>query len=284
MNFKQFISLIRVPSLSATLIPLILGAAISLQSENFNVFLWLDLFAVALFMQIATNIFNEHGDYANNIDKFTSHGFAGIIVKGDATADEVLFLALMFYVFAAILAIPLIVIRGILVLFLGIISATIGIIYSEGPYPLSRTPFGEVVVAITMGLVEIIAAELVSSGKITFSVYFVSVPISLLVANILTGNNIRDFVKDKEAGRKTLVVILGEKRSKLLFYSINIFSYAWLLEIYKCTSRLSVLLTYITVPFSIIGLLLLHNKGWKYSVEIASMIYLIYGLALAITL
>ncbi len=284
MNLKQFILLIRVPSFSATLVPLILGAAISLRSGSFNIFLWLDLFAAALFMQIATNIFNEHGDFVNNTDKFASHGFAGVIVKGEATADEVLFMALMFYILAAILAIPLIVIRGILVLFLGIIAATIGIIYSEGSYPISRTPFGEILVGITMGLVEIIAAELVSSGKITFSAYVLSVPISLLVANILIGNNIRDFVKDKEAGRKTLVVILGEKRSKLLFYSITIFSYAWLFEIYKYTYRFPVLLTYITIPFPMFGLLFLYNKGWKYGVEIASLIYLIYGVAVAITL
>ncbi|MEM3226817.1 MAG: prenyltransferase [Thermoplasmata archaeon] len=284
MNLKQFILLIRIPSFSATIVPLIIGAALSLQSGSFNVFLWLDLFIAALFMQIATNVFNEHGDYVNNTDRFASHGFAGVIVKGEATAKEVLFIAVLFYILSAILAIPLILIRGMLVLFLGIVAAAIGIIYSEGPYPISKTPFGEILVGITMGLVEIIAVELVSSGKITFSAYIFSVPVSLLVANILIGNNIRDIVKDKEVGRKTLVVILGAKYSKLLFYSITIFSYAWLFAIYNYTSRFPVLLTYITLPFSIWGFILLHNKGWKYGVEIASLIYLVYGIAVAITL
>jgi 1,4-dihydroxy-2-naphthoate octaprenyltransferase len=138
----------------------------------------------------------------NNTDRFVSHGFSGIILKGEATAKEVLLTALLFYFAAAILAIPLIIIRGFFVLFLGTITATIGVIYSEGAYPISRTPFGEILVGITMGLVEIVATELVSSGKITFSAYIISVPISLLVANILLGNNIRDIVKDKEAAEK----------------------------------------------------------------------------------
>ncbi|MGC8497037.1 MAG: prenyltransferase [Thermoplasmata archaeon] len=284
MNLKQFVLLIRVHSFSATIVPLVIGAALSLQAGSFDAVLWADLFVAALFMQIATNVFNEHGDYVNNTDRFVSHGFAGVIVKGEATANQVLFIALTFYILAAILAVPLILIRGILILILGIIAATIGIVYSEGPYPISRTPLAEMSVGITMGLIEIIAAELVSSGELTFSAYVLSVPVSLLVANILIGNNIRDIVKDKGAGRRTLVVILGAKYSKLLFYSITIFSYAWLFAIYDYTSRSSVLLTYLTLPFSIWGLALLHSKGWKYGVEIASLIYLVYGIAVAITL
>jgi len=284
MNLKQFMLLIRVPSFSATVVPLVLGAALSLQSGSFNVFLWIDLFIAALFMQIATNVFNEHGDYVNNTDRYVSHGFSGIIVKGEATAKEVLVIALFFYFAAAVLAVPLVLIRGFFVLFLGIIAATIGAIYSEGSFPISRTPFGEILVGITMGLIEIVATELVSSGKITFSAYIVSVPVSLLVANILIGNNIRDIVKDKEAGRKTLVVILGKKYAPRLFYTVTVFTYAWLFVIYYFTSNTLVLSTYLTLPFSIWGLLFLHSKGWKYGVEIASLIYLVYGIALAITL
>jgi len=284
MNIKQFILLIRVPSLSATVVPLTIGAALSLHSGIFSSELWLDMFVAALFMQIGTNVFNEHGDYVNSTDRYASHGFAGIIVKGEATPNEVLTVAIIFYILAALLAVPLIIARGLLVLVLGLISAAVGVLYSEGPYPLSRTPLGEIIVGITMGFIEIVATEIVSIGMITISAYIVSVPVSLLVASILIGNNIRDIVKDREAGRRTLSVLLGGGYSRILFYSIIILSYIWLIVIYIYTARTAVLLTFLTLPFSLWALVFLKRKGWKYSVEIASLIYLVYGIALAVTL
>ncbi|MGC8699330.1 MAG: UbiA family prenyltransferase, partial [Candidatus Acidifodinimicrobium sp.] len=106
----------------------------------------------------------------------------------------------------------------------------------------------------------------------------------LLVASILIGNNTRDIVKDREAGRRTLSVLLGEGYSRILFYSIIILSYIWLIVIYIYTARTAVLLTFLTLPFSLWTLVFIKRKGWKYSVEIASLIYLVYGIALAVTL
>ena len=76
MNIRQFIELIRVPSLSATAIPLLLGLTISYKLGSVNAAMWIDLFVVALLMQIATNMANEHGDYIHGVDKHASYGFA----------------------------------------------------------------------------------------------------------------------------------------------------------------------------------------------------------------
>ncbi len=46
------------------------------------------MFIVVLFMQITTNVINDHGDYVHVIDRFVSHGFARLIVKGEATTRE----------------------------------------------------------------------------------------------------------------------------------------------------------------------------------------------------
>ncbi len=59
-----------------------------------------------------------------------------------------------------------------------------------------------------MGLVKLVTTVLVSSGHVTLMAYFLSLPVSLFVASILTAANTRDIEKDKEAGRKTLAVIL----------------------------------------------------------------------------
>jgi 1,4-dihydroxy-2-naphthoate octaprenyltransferase len=89
------------------------------------------MFAVALLMQIATNVFNEHGDYVNGIDRYASHGFAGLIVKGEASPREVFMIAVVFDFLAGILAIPIVISRGFTVLALGIVAFLVGIFYSE---------------------------------------------------------------------------------------------------------------------------------------------------------
>ncbi|MEM3701126.1 MAG: UbiA family prenyltransferase [Conexivisphaerales archaeon] len=284
MNFRQFIALIRVPSLTATVVPLLTGGIIATRSGTFDIVFWLIMFVVALFMQIAANAFNEHGDFINGIDKLASHGFAGIIVRGEVSANNVLAIGIAFYIAAALLAVPLVLARGIYVLVMGLIAAIVGVLYSEGPLPLSRTPFGEIFVGITMGLIEIIATEFISSGKIIFSAYLISVPISLLVADILVANNLRDINKDSQAGRKTLVIILGIKYSQALYYAMIALSYAWLPFMYAFTENIRLNLPLVTLPFAAVGMILLHKNGWRLGVEISSIIYLLYGIALAIAL
>jgi 1,4-dihydroxy-2-naphthoate octaprenyltransferase len=276
--------LIRVPSLTATAIPLLAGGAIAFRTGKFYALLWADMFIIALFMQIATNVFNEHGDYVHGIDRFVSHGFSGVIVKGEASAREVLEIALSFYVAAAILAIPLLIKGGSLVLVLGLLAASVGFLYSEGPLPLSNTPLGEVFVGLTMGLIEVIATEFVSSGKITASAYFISVSISLLVSAILIANNIRDIQKDRQVKRKTLVVIIGDKYAAALFCAVIAFSYLWLPVIWILTGNFFINLPILTLPVVIWGAFYLHKNGWKYGVEISSALYLLYGLALTLAL
>lgn len=62
MHLREFVRLIRVPSLSATVVPLLLGAVAGLESfRRLDISLWLDMLFVALLMQIGANIFNEHG-------------------------------------------------------------------------------------------------------------------------------------------------------------------------------------------------------------------------------
>ncbi len=284
MNIRQFLELIRVPSLAATVVPLLAGASLAIETGHFNTILWSVMFVAALFLQIGTNVFNEHGDFVNNTDRKASHGFAGIIVKGEATPGEVLAIAVVFYAMAGILAIPLILYRGFIILILGLIAAIVGIIYSEGPYPISMTPLGEVMVGLTMGLIEVSGSEIAACGHLTNGVYLISVPISLLVANVLNGNNIRDIIKDREAGRKTIAVLIGSKWAKALSISIIAFCYFWVFIVFRYTTRIHVFIVFITLPFTIWLLSILFKRGWKYGVEISSVIYLIYGIFLSIGL
>ncbi|MEM3313730.1 MAG: UbiA family prenyltransferase, partial [Thermoplasmatales archaeon] len=284
LNVRQFIALIRIPSLTATIVPLLVGGIIARRAGSFSLLFWILMFVASLSMQIGVNVFNEHGDFIKGIDRTVSHGFAGVIVSGQATASEILFIAILFYIISAIIAIPLVLYRGALILIMGLAASIVGVLYSEGPLPLSATPFGEIFVGLVMGLMEIIATEFVSCGRITYLAYLTSVPISILVASILVANNIRDIDKDREAGRKTLVVIMGARYSRIIYYGMILLSYCWLPIMYLLTRRIFINLPLLTLPIAVLGFIMLRKNGWKLGVEISSAIYLLYGITLAVSI
>ncbi len=89
MRLGQLVRLIRVPTLAATAVPMLVGGALAVRSGGFDPLSWLDILVVALLMQVATNAFNEYGDYKHAVDTVPSVGFAGIIVSGEVNAREV---------------------------------------------------------------------------------------------------------------------------------------------------------------------------------------------------
>jgi len=284
MNIKQFIELIRVPSLSATAIPLLLGLAISYKLGSINAAMWIDLFVVALLMQIATNMANEHGDYIHGVDKRASYGFAGLIVKGEVSSKEIRNMTIATYTFAGIFAVPLVLYKGFVILLLGLFALAVSVLYSEGPLPLSKTPFGEIAVGIVMGFVELVATQIVTYGEVTSLGLVCTLPVALFVASILTGANIRDIKKDKDAGRKTLAVLLGSQRARTLYYSMLLVAYASSVAIAAYARYVAIFFVLATIPLAVVLLSKLNKSNFKYAVKFTSLIYLLFGIAFALAI
>ncbi|MEM3671454.1 MAG: UbiA family prenyltransferase [Thermoprotei archaeon] len=281
MKTRQFLSLIRVPSLSATVVPALVGAATGAQTGRFDHLLWIIFLVVALLMQMATNVFNEHGDYVKGVDKKASHGFAGLIVTGVCTPTEILHVAVALSILAALIGGILVVTRGYFMLLLGLVSMLVGVTYSEGPLPLSGTPFGELLVGVVMGPVEVSAAELAASGTVTEHAYLYSIPVSLLVAAILLANNIRDLEKDRDAGRRTIPVLLGKRRATLLFEVVLSMAFIFTVLSAFMVGNPLLLLPLAASPIGAWGVSRIFSSEWKIGVEMTSMLYLCYGLLLA---
>ena len=87
----------------------------------------------------------------------------------------------------------------------------VGYLYTGGPFPISYTPFGEIMSGVFMGMVIILISYYIQTGGLTWNVFLISLPITILVGGINLSNNIRDLVGDKENGRKTLPILAGRK-------------------------------------------------------------------------
>ena len=145
-------------------------------------------------------------------------------------------------VIAAVLGIVLVKNTDIVVLALGIVSFTIGILYSFGPIPISRTPFGEILSGLTMGFIitfisvyihifdfNIIKITLSLSSNLLglslninelVSIFIVSIPAIVGISNIMLANNICDIEEDIENKRYTLPIYIGKENALKIFKSL----------------------------------------------------------------
>jgi len=262
------------------------GGALALNTVRFGLLSWVDILLVALLMQMATNALNEYGDYRHAIDTVPSAGFAGIIVTGEVQASEVLYTAAACYALAFFLGILLVLERGFLLLVLGVLAILAGVLYSEGPFPVSNTPFGEVLVGAIMGPIEVVSANLAASGAYTSLSLVYSIPVGLMVTSILLANNLRDVDKDREHGRKTIAVLVGRRRGSIVLLCLVASAFVWSVPAFLLFSApVAVFLLWLAFPVAVKGCWeLMKGKAWDSSVTVVARLHVLVGLLLAVSL
>lgn len=220
--------LLRPHTLTAAFVPVFIGTMLAVLDGKFHFMLFLAMMLASLFIQIATNMFNEYYDYKRGLDTAESVGIGGAIVRDGIEPKFILRLALMLFFISILLGIYISAATSWWIAVIGAISMAAGYFYTGGPYPIAYTPFGEIVAGFFMGLIIILISYYIQAGAVTAKSILISVPISILCGSILTANNIRDREGDAKSGRKTLAIILGHKNSVRFLSAMFAFSYFWI--------------------------------------------------------
>jgi 1,4-dihydroxy-2-naphthoate octaprenyltransferase len=265
---------------------MMVGGALAFDAGRFSPLSWLDILIVAMLMQVATNALNEYGDYRHAVDTVPSAGFAGIIVSGEVRASEVLYTAAACYTVAFVLGIVLVFERGVGLIFLGTAAILAGVLYSEGPIPISSTPFGEVLVGVIMGPIEVVSANIAASGATSVLAPAYSVPVGLMVTSILLANNLRDVDKDREHGRRTIAVLIGRRRGSLLLLCLIAAAFLWSIPAYFIFSApVSVFILWLALPVAAKGCSdLMKGEAWEKSVTVIARVHVLVGLLLTVSI
>lgn len=214
--------LMRPVTLTATLSPVLVGIAAGALRSHVNIWLALDMLVVGLLLQIGTNMANEYFDHRRGVDHAGSVGIAGVIVSGETPASTVLRYTVASFVLALVLGLVLAYFRGFSILMLGLLIILLAVLYSAGPKPIASTVWGELAVFILMGPLEVLVSEVAAIGYSTLQGLVASVSVGLLVAGILTANNLRDRESDAERGRRTLAILLGERRGRAFLFWLSV--------------------------------------------------------------
>lgn len=241
--------LLRPHTLTASFVPVAIGTALALPFQQLRLDLLAIMLLSSMLIQIATNMFNEYYDYQRGLDHEFSLGIGGAIVRHGVASRHVLTAAQYTMAAAILLGLYLCQETSWWLLPIGLSGTAAGYLYSGGPFPISATPFGELVSGIFMGLLMILISFFLQTGTISSIAIFGSISTSVLIGAILLSNNLRDLEDDKEHGRRTLVILLQRTKATYCLIAMFVFSYVWILLLIalKIFSVWS-LLTFVSIP------------------------------------
>lgn len=234
MTFPQFFRLVRPRTLTAAFSPVVLGAAYAYASHTpahpIAVCLAYTLMVLACVIsaQMAANMWNEYFDFKSGLDLNQAIGNSGSIVREGIAPSQIKRLAVSFTIFPLCLGLFLSALVTWWFIPAGILCILVSLLYSGGPKPLSRTPFGEVASGLAMGFAIVMITAFVWTDALTWDLLIPAVPSTILIGTIMMTNNLRDFSNDKVHGRRTLVICIGKSAGIQLLAILFAFCNAWL--------------------------------------------------------
>jgi 1,4-dihydroxy-2-naphthoate octaprenyltransferase len=216
---------IRPKTLPAAVGPVAVGSAVAFRDEFFSIIPAFCCLLGAMLLQIGVNLANDYFDFKNNIDSEERLGPVRVTQSGLIPPAEVkrgmivcLFLAALVFFYLAVLG-------GWPIVLIGAASVLAALAYSGGPYPLASNGLGEIFVFIFFGLVAVGGTYYIQAGQLTWVAMLAAVPPGLLITAIMVVNNLRDIDTDRKAGKNTLAVILGRKRTIIIYKLLLLLSY-----------------------------------------------------------
>lgn len=212
-------------SLSASSVPVLAAGALAWMNGMFDGTLFLAAFIGALCLHIGTNITNEIFDVRNGVDTITSPNASMAILKGRVKEREAFVLVGVFFGIAALLGLYMFLERGWVVLAFGIVGLIAGYMYTAPPLEYKYRAAGLPLVFLMFGPLMTLGTYYVVTGTFSWAAFIVSIPVGLLVAAILHGNEWRDIADDKRYGIGTLSSWMGSKRAYRVYVGLIVSAY-----------------------------------------------------------
>lgn len=205
-SLRAFFLASRPTTWIASCSPVFIGTSLSHQKQG-SIFLFTLLFS--LFIQIGTNFANDYFDFIKGADSKLRNGPKRATQEGWVAPQAMLRAALLLFVLALLMAIPLMRIAGLWSFFLAIACVVFGIFYTGGPKPLGYLGFGELLVFAFFGPIATCGTTFLQTGGVGLSVFIASLAPGFLSCALLIANNLRDEKSDRAANKRTLVVQMG---------------------------------------------------------------------------
>ena len=210
-ELKIWIECMRLRTLPVSLSGVVIACALAWWAHRFAAVPAMLCLAFALLAQVASNFANEYYDLKHGADKVGRVGPRRGVTEGDIRPRTLLIATFSTLAAAGIVGCCLIPYGGWWLLPVGVLIGVGALAYSTGPYPLSYHGLGELAVFFFFGVIPVTLTYYVQALRFDPLVLLASMSTGLLGVNVLIVNNYRDVDDDREAGKRTSVVIFGRE-------------------------------------------------------------------------
>jgi 1,4-dihydroxy-2-naphthoate octaprenyltransferase len=213
---------VRPLSLTAALVPILLGSALALADGQANLLHFVLTLLGAVMIQAGTNMINDWKDADRDDENRTGirpfTGGSRMIQLGLISRGDMGFMGLVISICAALIGIYLVFASGLGLIPLIAYGIMAGWFYtsSKGKFSFINMAPGvaELMIATTYGVFMTMGAYYVQTGSYSLEAFLISLPVALFISNVLLINQFPDYDSDAKTDKKTLVVRLGKRNAK----------------------------------------------------------------------
>lgn len=247
----QWIEGARLRTLPMALAPIIAGTGAAQSMWGANLGLAFLAFLVALFLQVGVNYANDYSDGIKGTDD-NRVGPLRLVGSKAATPRQVLFAAFGCFAAAAVAGLALIVLsRQWWFIVIGISAVFAAWGYTGGKRPYGYRGWGDVAVFVYFGLVAVLGTTITQAGELNIDAWIAAIATGLFACALLMVNNIRDIPGDREVGKRTLAVRLGDHRARVVFAAE--LGLAFGLHLFLLPFNAWMLLVFLAVPIAVMA-------------------------------
>ena len=209
----------RSVSLPQSMMPALVAAFLATKYSDFKWYLaLLSIIGIGL-AHLSLNLFDDYFDFKNaeqgDRSALVREGFRAMTAKcpplqdGTVSPKKWLLVSCLFGFAACCFGLPVLIIRGLPVLWVVLGVAVLGLFYSAPPLKLGYHGLGELIIGLIFGPAVFIGMNLGASGEFHASEVLLSCAMGLIVVNILYVHSIMDYAADTKAEKRTLAWLVG---------------------------------------------------------------------------
>ena len=176
----------------------------------------------------------------------------GLVAAGFAPPRQVLAAALACFATACLAGLALAATTSWWLLLLGAAAVMAAWTYTGGSRPYGYRGLGEVAVFAFFGVAAVVGTAYVQMGWVAWLALAACVPVGLLACALLVINNLRDIPSDAVAGKRTLAVLIGDQRTRVLYAVCTLIPFGMMGVI--AFARPLALLALATLPLALVPL------------------------------
>ena len=250
-TFRIWLLAIRPATLPAALSGVVvgLGAALAVGTP-FRLDTAVGCLAVALLLQITANLSNDLSDFRKGADTPDRTGPVRVAAAGLVTPRQLEIAIAIVIALAGVVGLWLTTVGGPVLLVVGVLAVVAALAYTGGPWAYGYRGLGEVFVFLFFGFVAVVGTAYLQAGRVEALFWASALPVGALTTAILVVNNLRDIPTDTAAGKRTLAVMLGVRRTRLEYVALLFLAFVVPVALAAAGRGLAVLLPLLALPIA----------------------------------